>query len=115
MKDSLAHLSQRKRGELARIVSIIRRTAPQAEMLILFGSYARGDAVEDIIVAGHTTCEYSSDFDTLVILPIRYTLSAIRYSRRYTLNAIRYFSARCVEILRDQTETSCEKKMESFI
>jgi len=47
MKDSLAHLPQRKRGELARIVSIIRESVPQAEMIILFGSYARGDAVED--------------------------------------------------------------------
>jgi predicted nucleotidyltransferase/HEPN domain-containing protein len=68
MKDSLAHLPQRKRGELARIVSIIRQTVPQAEMIILFGSYARGDAVEDVTVEGHTTYEYSSDFDILVIV-----------------------------------------------
>jgi len=47
MKDSLAQLPQRKRGEIARIVSIIRQAVPQAEMIILFGSYARGDAVED--------------------------------------------------------------------
>lgn len=25
------------------------------------------------------------------------------------------YLARCVELLRDQTETSCEKKMESFV
>ena len=68
MKDSLAKLSQRKRGELARIVSIIRSSAPQAEMIILFGSYARGDAVEDVTKEGHTTYEYSSDFDVLVIV-----------------------------------------------
>ena len=48
MKKSLAHLPERKRGELARIVSIIRASVPQAEMIILFGSYARGDAVEDV-------------------------------------------------------------------
>jgi predicted nucleotidyltransferase/HEPN domain-containing protein len=68
MKKSLSTLTQRKRGELARIVSIIRETVPQAEMIILFGSYARGDAVEDVTKEGHTTYEYSSDFDILVIV-----------------------------------------------
>ena len=68
MKDSLANLPQRKRGELVRIVSIIRESTPQAEMIILFGSYARGDAVEDVTVDGNTTYEYSSDFDILVIV-----------------------------------------------
>jgi len=37
-------------------------------MIILFGSYARGDAVEDVTLNGHTTYEYSSDFDILVII-----------------------------------------------
>jgi predicted nucleotidyltransferase/HEPN domain-containing protein len=68
MKKSLSHLPQRKRSELARIVSIIRQTVPQAEMIILFGSYARGDAVEDVTLNGHTTYEYSSDFDILVLI-----------------------------------------------
>ena len=68
MDNSLSHLTTRKRGELARIISIIRQTAPQAEMIILFGSYARGDAVEDVTTEGHTTYEYSSDFDILVIV-----------------------------------------------
>ncbi len=68
MIKSLSHLPERKRGELARIVSIIRQAVPQAEMIILFGSYARGDAVEDVTTEGHTTYEYSSDFDILVIV-----------------------------------------------
>ena len=68
MKTSLENLPQRKKGELARIVSIIRESAPQTEMIILFGSYARGDAVEDVTVEGNTTYEYSSDFDILVIV-----------------------------------------------
>lgn len=68
MTASLNHLPERKRAELARIVSIIRQSAPQAEMIILFGSYARGDAVEDVTTQGHTTYEYSSDFDILVIV-----------------------------------------------
>ena len=68
MKESLAKLSERKRGELARIVSIILEMAPKTEMIILFGSHARGNAVEDVTVDGHTTYEYSSDFDVLVII-----------------------------------------------
>ena len=61
-------MPKRKRGELARILSIVRQAVPQAEMVILFGSYARGDWVEDVTVEGHTTYEYSSDFDILVIV-----------------------------------------------
>ena len=68
MKESLGHLPQRKKAELARITSIIREMAPKTEMIILFGSYARGNAVEDVTVEGHTTYEYSSDFDILVII-----------------------------------------------
>ncbi len=49
-------------------MSIIREMAPKTEMIILFGSYARGDWVEDVTVDGHTTYEYSSDFDILVIV-----------------------------------------------
>ena len=57
MKDSIEKLSQRKRGELARIVGIIRKKVPQSEMIILFGSYARGDWVEDITVEDQATYE----------------------------------------------------------
>ena len=69
MKESFEnHLPQRKRGELGRIVSIIRQKAPATEMIILFGSYARGDWVEDVTKDGNTTYEYSSDFDILAIV-----------------------------------------------
>ncbi len=68
MEGSVANLPERKRGELARITSIIRELAPKTEMVILFGSHARGDWVQDVTVEGHTTYEYSSDFDILVIV-----------------------------------------------
>ena len=68
MKKSLSHLPKRKRDELARVVDVIRKGAPQTEMIILFGSHARGDWVEEIYVEGHTTYEYCSDFDILVIV-----------------------------------------------
>ena len=71
MKDSLAHLPQRKRGEIARIVSIIHDSAPQPK---------------------------THDLDTL---------------RRLAANHDPAFFT--IFPLRNQTETSCEEKMKSFI
>lgn len=68
MKDSLANLPERKKQELGRITATIRDMATSTEMIILFGSYARGEAVEDVTVEGNTTYEYSSDFDILAIV-----------------------------------------------
>ncbi len=67
MKRSLAHLPNHKREELTEITSIIKENA-DIEMIILFGSYARGNWVEDIYKEGHITYEYKSDFDILVIV-----------------------------------------------
>ncbi|MHC4737864.1 MAG: nucleotidyltransferase domain-containing protein [Planctomycetota bacterium] len=67
MKKSLIHLPQYKRDELKRIVKIIRRQFPSAHMIILFGSYARDEWVEDTYTEGHITYEYISD-----LCPITY-------------------------------------------
>ena len=67
MKRSLAHLPTHKREELKEITSIITENA-DVEMIILFGSYARNDWVEDIYTEGHITYEYKSDYDILVIV-----------------------------------------------
>ena len=66
LKTSLAHLPPNKQKELAAIQEIIRKHVP-AEMIILFGSYARGDWVEDSYREDGTTYEYISDFDILVV------------------------------------------------
>jgi len=66
MKKSLAHLPQHKLNELQLIKDIILEKIPDVRMLVLFGSYARGQAVEDIHTEGHTTHVYESDFDILV-------------------------------------------------
>jgi uncharacterized protein len=66
MKRSIRHLPKRKRDELNGIVEVIREMVPAAEMIILFGSHARGDWVEDSYREGHITYEYKSDFDILV-------------------------------------------------
>jgi predicted nucleotidyltransferase/HEPN domain-containing protein len=61
MKTSLDHLPETKRTQLRDIVSIFREGAP-IEMLILFGSHARGDWVED------PETKYESDFDVLAVV-----------------------------------------------
>lgn len=61
MKISLEHLPPRKQGQLAAVVNEIC-AAVDVEMVILFGSYARGDWVEDPVGG------YSSDLDVLVIV-----------------------------------------------
>lgn len=76
MKTDLDHLPEGKRAELAHVVEVIRagfdfatarRTQPHlraAKLLkiILFGSYARGDWVEDPVG------RYFSDYDLLVVV-----------------------------------------------
>ncbi len=70
MKKSLSHLPPYKRKELRLIRDRICEhscEACQIEMIILFGSHARGDWVEDVYFKGHTRYEYKSDFDILLI------------------------------------------------
>lgn len=56
MKISLDHLPVHKREQIAAIAAVVQESAP-VEMIILFGSYARGDWVEDLPKG------YFSDFD----------------------------------------------------
>jgi predicted nucleotidyltransferase len=46
MKSTFSHLPQTKQDQLKTLTNIILEKVP-AEMIILFGSYARGDWVED--------------------------------------------------------------------
>ncbi|NML96155.1 HEPN domain-containing protein [Novosphingobium sp. TW-4] len=76
MRSGLDHLPEGKRRELAHVVEIVRagfaaaiahRTQPRYRMgkllkIVLFGSYARGDWVEDPVG------RYFSDYDLLVVV-----------------------------------------------
>jgi predicted nucleotidyltransferase/HEPN domain-containing protein len=64
MKTSLDHLSPRKQRQLATIVDVLRETGA-VEMIVLFGSHARGDWVDDRATG------YKSDYDVLVITESR--------------------------------------------
>jgi predicted nucleotidyltransferase/HEPN domain-containing protein len=68
MKKSLRHLPKHKRDELKRVTEIILAECPTVLMIVLFGSHARGDWVEDRHVEDGILHEYLSDFDILVIV-----------------------------------------------
>jgi predicted nucleotidyltransferase/HEPN domain-containing protein len=61
MKTSLDHLPEAKRERIAALAALLQAEAP-VEMVILFGSYARGDWVED------PENVYFSDFDLLAVV-----------------------------------------------
>ncbi len=61
MKTSLDHLPEHKRAQLAAVTAIFRQGA-QVDLLILFGSHARGDWVED------PETGYRSDWDLLAVV-----------------------------------------------
>ena len=69
MKTGLTHLPEQKQQELENIVHIIKEGV-DVEMIILFGSYARGDWVEELDEKG-VYYRYQSDFDILVIVDDR--------------------------------------------
>lgn len=66
MKTTLDHLPEHKQQELNWASDIITESV-QVEMLILFGSYARGDWVEELADDG-VHYQYQSDFDLLAVV-----------------------------------------------
>ena len=75
MKTSLTHLPQHKQQELTIIVDIVREKYT-AEMIILFGSYARNDWVEELHEDGFHY-NYQSDFDIFVVTEKEYLANKI--------------------------------------
>jgi HEPN domain-containing protein/predicted nucleotidyltransferase len=66
MKRVPKHLPPHKQQELKTLVATIR-AHHDVEMIILFGSHARGDWVEDKYEEDHITYEYRSDYDILIV------------------------------------------------
>ena len=75
MKKSLAHLPKEKQTELMLITEKICEIVPQAEMIFLFGSYARGNWVDGphIQGRGRLTIRKKSDYDICVVTQFSYT------------------------------------------
>src|SRR3954468_20039474 len=68
MKTDLSHLPEHKQAELKAIVAALIPKYAEIEMIILYGSYARGNWVEDKYVENGVTYEYKSDYDLLIVL-----------------------------------------------
>ncbi len=67
MKTDLSHLPHHKQEELKLILAALIPRYTEIEMIILFGSYARGNWVEDKYEDKGITYEYKSDYDLLII------------------------------------------------
>jgi uncharacterized protein len=71
LKTSLSHLPEHKQKELKELIAmIVELMVP--DFVILFGSYARGNWVEDRYVEEGITYEYKSDYDILVVTETKY-------------------------------------------
>lgn len=69
MKTSLPGRSLIIKERLDRIVrEILAAAKDKIAMIILFGSYARGDWVQDEYIRGHITYSYQSDLDIMVVM-----------------------------------------------
>jgi len=68
MKTELSNLPEHKQAELKAIVAALIPRISDIEMIILYGSYARGTWVEDKYVENGNTYEYKSDYDLLIIV-----------------------------------------------
>lgn len=71
MKTSLDHLPEDKKTQVLELKDLILKKVPTADKIILFGSYASGNWVEDIYTENGIRYEYVSDFDVLVVTSTR--------------------------------------------
>ena len=68
MKQSITYLPTKKQDDLNDIVKLIREKLPQAEIIILYGSYARNEYVDfDQRTEFGITTTFRSDYDILVV------------------------------------------------
>jgi len=67
MKTDITHLPVEKQEELGELVHIIRDYSSLVAMIILFGSYARGNWVEEKY-EDNIHYQYQSDFDVLLVV-----------------------------------------------
>ncbi len=105
MKKSLRHLPKYKRDELQHVTEIILDECPTVLMIILFGSYARGDWVEDRHVEDNVLYEYMSDFDILVIVRSHKLVTSSDVWRRAEARAHRFPNRTWTNLIVESIET----------
>ena len=79
MKKDLDHLPEAKRKEITSIASAIRENCNDLEMIILFGSYARGDYKEKEDLSPNRKSGHVSDYDVLVVTRNKETVHDIGF------------------------------------
>lgn len=67
MKNGIDYLPAERQAEIHEIIEAVKQRFP-AEMIILFGSFARGNWVDDRYLENETVFEYKSDYDILVVV-----------------------------------------------
>ena len=78
MENSLEHLPKHKKDELKKAVSVIREMCDDVEMIILFGSHARGTYRDEEDLPFDRKSGEVSDYDILVVC--RHNSTAIHHS-----------------------------------
>lgn len=78
MKTSVDYLPLKKKLELTKVIDLINEVVP-ADLIILFGSYARNEWVEEKYDEEHY--RYQSDFDILVIVETKSEAVQGRFER----------------------------------
>ncbi len=74
MKTKLDHLPEAKQSELRQIAAVILNMCDDIEMILLFGSYARGDWKEEADLAPDRKSGHASDYDILAVTGERETV-----------------------------------------
>jgi predicted nucleotidyltransferase/HEPN domain-containing protein len=87
LKTGIDHLPAGRQSEIQKIVEAIRKRFP-AEMIILFGSFARGNWVDDQYTENGIIYEYKSDFDILVVVDTE-VLAIRKESNKHWQNKLR--------------------------
>ena len=85
MQNQLSHLPLEKQTELNTLVEVLK-TVRGIEMVILFGSYARGTWVEDMYTENGTIYEYRSDYDILIVTKENNPLKNFQIERKVEKN-----------------------------
>ena len=68
MKKNCNHLPETKKEELKRVVSLITSCCDDVEMIVLFGSYARGKWKEEADLKPDRRSGHASDYDILAVV-----------------------------------------------